>query len=153
MMRRALATIGAVGVALALAGCGGQPDADVAAGKTKFASCGSCHVLQDAGSKGQAQVSGVPVPNLDDAFRGARQDGWKDSQIRGVVARWIREPVSPMPAFTGPDQDVEDIAAYVASVAGKSKESVVTKRTPLPPIVEPGGLAPGDGAAAEGATP
>lgn len=153
MTRRVLATIGAAGVALALAGCGGQPDADVANGKSKIAACTACHALQDADAPGLAAVSGVPVPSLDDAFRGARQNGWKDSQIRGVVARWIREPAAPMPAMAVAEEDVEDVAAYIASVAGKSEESDVTKRTPLPPIVEPGGLAPGEGPAAEGSTP
>lgn len=153
MMRRALATIGVVSVALAVAGCGGPPAADVANGKTKYAACASCHALADAGAKGGPPVGGVPVPSLDDAFRGARQNGWKDSQIRGVVARWIREPALPMPADLVTGQDVEDVAAYVASVAGKNDESAVTKITPLPPIVEPGGLAPGEGGKAEVTSP
>jgi len=153
MMRRSLMAIGAVGVALALAGCGGQPAADVANGKTKFAACAGCHALADAGSTGGPPVGGIPVPSLDDAFRGARQNGWKDSQIRGVVARWIRAAVAPMPANLVSGQDVEDVAAYVASVAGKTQESAVRKNTPLPPIVEPGGLAPGEGGEGEATTP
>jgi plastocyanin/mono/diheme cytochrome c family protein len=148
MTRRAIAVLGAAGVALALAGCGGQPEADVANGKTQYVACAGCHALADANAKGGPPIGGIPVPSLDDAFRGARQNGWEDSQIRGVVARWIREPAAPMPADIVKGQDVEDVAAYVASVAGKDEESPVTKITPLPPIVEPGGLAPGEGEAA-----
>jgi mono/diheme cytochrome c family protein len=145
MMKRTLAAIGAFGVAAVLAGCGGQPEADVAKGKTLYAACAGCHALADANAKGGPPINGIPVPGLDDAFRGARQDGWKESQIRGVVARWIREPAAPMPADIVKGQDVEDVAAYVASVAGKSEESEVTKITPLQPIVPPGGLAEGEG--------
>lgn len=145
MMRRVLTSFAAVGVAAALAGCGGQPEADVANGKTKFAACAACHALEDANAKGIPAIEGIAVPSLDDAFRGARQDGWKESRIRGVVARWIREPAAPMPAYSVPEEDVEDVAAYVASVAGKSEESAVKKLVPLSPIVPPGGLAPGEG--------
>jgi plastocyanin len=152
MIARTLAALGAAGAALVLAACGSQPAADVANGKEKFAACASCHALADAGAKGGPALSGVPVPSLDDAFRGARQNGWKDSQIRGVVARWIREPAAPMPADLVTGQDVQDVAAYVASVAGKSQESEVRAITPLPAIVPPGGLAPGEGTAAEGTT-
>lgn len=150
MMRRVVAAFGTVGVALALAGCGAEPKADLANGKAKYAACASCHALADADAAGGPPIAGVPVPGLDDAFRGARQNGWHESQIRGVVARWIREPVYPMPADLVTGQDAVDVAAYVASVAGKSQESAVTKITPLPPIVPPGGLAPGEGPKAEG---
>ncbi|MBM3665636.1 MAG: hypothetical protein FJW92_07580, partial [Actinobacteria bacterium] len=72
--------------AVALSGCGGAENAlstaDVEAGKTKFVQqCGGCHVLNDAGTKG---VSG---PNLDDAFRYPREQGFKETQFFGVVKR------------------------------------------------------------------
>ncbi|MEW6581988.1 MAG: cytochrome c [Actinomycetota bacterium] len=150
-MRILIAASAAVAAALGLAACGsGTTTADVDNGKSVFAtSCGSCHALSDAGTKGIAAVEGVPVPNLDDAFRGARQDGWKDSQFEGVVARWIRLAAPPMPRDLVTGQDARDVAAYLASVAGKNQESAVSKLTPLPPLVEPGGLAPGEGGETE----
>lgn len=80
---------------------------DAAAGKTVFtASCGGCHTLKDAGS------SGASGPNLDDL---------KPDEAR--VANQVQNGGGPMPAF-GRDgllsaTQVADVAAYVASVAGK----------------------------------
>jgi mono/diheme cytochrome c family protein len=131
--------------ALAASGCGtvGLSEAgegSVSNGKQLFtAKCGSCHVLADAGTKG------VIGPNLDDAFLQSRTDGLGESTIqsvvRGQIAYPIEEPSTGTPGMPGPDtllpecegesggepqgcvadQDeaAEDIAAYVASVAGK----------------------------------
>jgi cbb3-type cytochrome c oxidase subunit III len=124
---------GAVGVALGLAvaalaaGCGtggvatGRPD--VANGQKLFsgtAQCASCHTLAAAGS------TGTIGPNLDDAFRADRQQGFEESTIENVVLDQIRlgsGPVQggpPMPANLVKGQDALDVAAYVASVAGTS---------------------------------
>jgi plastocyanin/mono/diheme cytochrome c family protein len=118
----------ALGVGVgALAGCGGagnDPVGDATAGKTKFvAACGYCHTLADANSKGQTG------PNLDDAFRASRRQGWKDSQFRGVVREWISIAQPPMPRDAVKGQDAEDVAAYVASVAGTDRESAVERAT------------------------
>lgn len=121
-----VAVVGAA--ALAVAGCGGGGEADPANGKTQFAAgCAGCHALADANSK--ANVG----PNLDDAFRGARQQGFKESQFQGVVLRWIKEAQPPMARdiFTG--QDARDVAAYVASVAGTDAESAPRKASAVPP--------------------
>lgn len=100
-------------------GCG-QPAADTANGKQLFsAACGGCHTLEDAGTKGRQG------PNLDDAWRASRQVGMPDSQYRGVVHRWISWAQPPMPRDLVTGQDAHDVAAYVASVAGKSQDSVV----------------------------
>ena len=97
---------------------------DATAGKTKFvAACGYCHTLADANSKGQTG------PNLDDAFRGSREQGWNESQFRGVVREWIEIAEPPMPRDAVKGQDAEDVAAYVASVAGKNPESAVERAT------------------------
>lgn len=112
----------ASGVVMVIASGCGQPAADTANGKKLFsASCGGCHALQDAGTKGQQG------PNLDDAWRGSRQSGIPDSQYRGVVHRWISWAQPPMPRDLVTGQDAHDIAAYVASVAGRDAES-----TPIP---------------------
>ena len=134
--------MGAAG--LALAGCGGTPSetGNAMTGKGLFTSgCGSCHVLEDAGTAGRIG------PNLDDAFRGARLQGWETSQIHAVTREWIElaEPPMPRDIYTG--QEAEDVAAYVASVAGKSPESPV--RAPAPA----GGSAPDSPAGVEGETP
>lgn len=106
--------------AVALAGCGTGADknADVVNGKKLFigkATCGSCHTLQHAGTKG------TQGPNLDAAFENARSHGFGDSVIAGVVSDQIHEPRrgSIMPANLVSGDDRRDVAAYVASVAGK----------------------------------
>ena len=140
--RLALAGLIAAG-AVALAGCAGEPlsetEADLEAGKQSFVtSCGACHALDDAGTNGRIG------PNLDDAFRGARQQGFKDSQFAGVVEQWIAEPQPPMAANLVTGTEAENVAAYVASVAGLSPDSEVRAEQPFvirAPV--PGGEAPG----------
>jgi mono/diheme cytochrome c family protein len=106
--------------AVALAGCGSGTDksADLVNGKKLFigqATCGSCHTLQRAGTKGNQG------PDLDAAFENSRTKGFGDSVIEGVVNDQIRNPRrgSIMPANLVRGDDRRDVAAYVASVAGK----------------------------------
>ena len=77
--------------------------------------CGSCHTLQHAGTKG------TQGPNLDAAFENARTKGFGDTVIEGVVRDQIRNPRrgSIMPANLVKGDDRRDVAAYVGSVAGK----------------------------------
>jgi len=122
---------GAVGVALlALAlgvgtsACGGgvARTGDAQRGKELFVQkCASCHTLADAGARGTVG------PNLDDVFRVVRAQGFDESSIRDIVAGQIRYPVSNtptgapgMPANLVTGDDVEAVASYVASVAGKA---------------------------------
>ena len=130
---------------LTASGCGtvGLSEAgegNAASGEELFSQkCGTCHVLADAGTKGQIG------PNLDDAFLQARADGLGESTIQSVVRGQIEYPVenpsTGTPGMPGPDtllpecddgsetepqgcvadqnEAAEDIAAYVASVAGK----------------------------------
>lgn len=108
---------------LAATGCGTgglQNGGTASRGKQLFAAgCASCHALADAGTKGTIG------PNLDDAFAQARKDGLGENTIRAVVRGQIDFPVqqpvtgSPgMPADIYEGQDADDVAAYVASVAG-----------------------------------
>jgi mono/diheme cytochrome c family protein len=80
---------------------------DPAAGKQVFltAGCTACHTLKDAGATGQVG------PNLDQA---------KPSHDR-VVDR-VTNGKGAMPSFKGKltDKQIQDVAAYVSSVAGKS---------------------------------
>ncbi len=97
---------------------------DTQRGKELFSQkCASCHTLADAGARGTIG------PNLDDAFRAVRAQGFDESSIRDVVAGQIRHPVSKtptgapgMPANLVTGDDVEAVASYVASVAGKTPE-------------------------------
>lgn len=118
-----------------VAGCGSEPAGDAEAGKASFiAACQACHTLEDAGTK--ADIG----PNLDDAFRGARQQGFKESQFEALVLQWIEQPQPPMMADLVTGQDARDVAAYVASVAGTSPDSAIRKPAPFvtrPPV--PGG--------------
>jgi mono/diheme cytochrome c family protein len=78
--------------------------------------CSTCHTLADAPG-----ARGTVGPNLDHAFQRPREEGFKESAIRNVVLDQIRYPtsVSGMPANLVKGQDARDVAAYVASVAGK----------------------------------
>jgi mono/diheme cytochrome c family protein len=119
-----------VGAVLLVAGCAGRavdPEgADVNQGKTLFVkNCGSCHALQDAATLGTVG------PNLDDAFLAARtKDGgsFDESTFFQITLDQMRLAAPPMPNFDEgpqklPEQQLEDIAAYVAGVAGKPVEA------------------------------
>jgi mono/diheme cytochrome c family protein len=148
--RRAAALIVALGGTVGvLAGCGtvGYTEAtgDSQRGRELFIdNCGSCHVLEDAGTQGTIG------PNLDDAFRQSRADGLGQSTIaqvvRGQIAYPIEDPPTEqpgMPADIVTGQDAEDVTAYVSEVAG-----LETTRPPAPPPPPPPGPpsppAPGD---------
>jgi mono/diheme cytochrome c family protein len=135
-----LSAVCAAGLGLALAGCGtgGYTEGgSQGSGKQLFTqACGRCHTLADAGTPGTIG------PNLDDAFAQARADGMTSDTFTQIVAAQIRFPIEMtstgapgMPpadetlpscddvegdAFCVRDQDqaVDDIAAYVGSVAG-----------------------------------
>src|SRR4051794_3725267 len=108
-------------IAVFAAGCGGAGDnSDVVAGKQLFVKkCGSCHVLNRAGTKG------TTGPNLDQAFQRAEKDGFGESAIRGVVKKQIEYPNRSkdlggiMPAKLVQGQDADDVASYVASVVAQ----------------------------------
>lgn len=124
-----LVVVGAL--ALALGGCGLTDDGDnMANGKQQFVQkCGACHALARAGT------TGVSGPNLDAAFERARAEGFGESTFRGIVHGQILNPSSSnqidpktgqtlpaMPADIVTGEDAEDVAGYVASVAGKPGE-------------------------------
>ena len=87
------------------ASTGGAPaGADVAAGKSGFTnSCGSCHTLKDAGTKGQ-------VGPVLDSLAPLAYDR---------VAKQIKNGSANMPPGLAAGKDLINIAAYVSSVAGK----------------------------------
>lgn len=101
----------------ALAACGREGQADLANGKQLFVgkgTCGSCHALARAGTKG------AQGPDLDQAFATARRNGMKNATIEGVVHDQIgnvrKSSIMPADLVTG--DDARDVAAYVALVAG-----------------------------------
>jgi mono/diheme cytochrome c family protein len=87
-------------------GGGAEGEGDPAAGKQVLmdAGCGGCHTLKDAGTSGQVG------PNLDEA---------KPSS--DLVVERVTNGKGVMPSFKGKltDQQIQDVAAYVSSVAGK----------------------------------
>ena len=176
---RALAAAPALAAAALLAaGCGtggiAKGKADTTHGKQLFTEkCGSCHTLADAGTQGKIG------PNLDDAFSGPRAQGFKESTIRNVVHGQILFAVEHPPGFIkGPNgeeqpapgmprdlvtgNDAQDVAAYVASVAGISAAGGATTTTatqttnsspapsPPPPTTTEGGNSGGGDLAAQG---
>ena len=80
---------------------------DATAGKEVFATagCEACHTLADAGS------TGTVGPNLDQAKPPAT-----------LVVQRVTNGKGPMPPFKGQlsEKQIEDVAAYVSSVAGTS---------------------------------
>jgi plastocyanin len=108
---------------VALAGCETkQGNEDLVSGKQMFvAKCGSCHVLQRAGT------SGTTGPNLDAAFHQSVKDGFKRSTFQGQIYSQIRFPNrnSLMGALARNgkiphgSRDAQNIAAYVASVVSR----------------------------------
>jgi cbb3-type cytochrome c oxidase subunit III len=101
-----------------------QPSGDKIRGKDLFVkSCGSCHTLRDAGT------TGTIGPDLDYAFVQSRIDGLGQDTILQVVRAQIAYPVTTpstgatgMPANILEGQDADDVATYVASVAGLDAE-------------------------------
>jgi mono/diheme cytochrome c family protein len=126
-MRNA-ARLGAVAIALiggaAFAGCDTSEDADTVRGRALFIQkCGTCHALTEA------RTSTDVGPDLDAAFAQSRADGMDNDTIEGVVQKQIANPrvieegasnynEVYMPADLVTGQDAEDVATYVASVAG-----------------------------------
>ena len=85
---------------------------DPLAGEIVFVNegCGGCHTLKDAGVTGSIDEEGGLGPDLDEAM--ASYEEIVDAVTNGRGA---------MPAFQGDisPQDIQDVAAYVTSVAGK----------------------------------
>ena len=102
---------------VALGGCQlKHPTDDLVHGKQLFvAKCGACHTLS------HASTSGTVGPNLDQAFVAARHDGFKSTDIRGLVQYQIEypNPLGGMPAGLYTGQNAGDVAAYVARVAAE----------------------------------
>jgi mono/diheme cytochrome c family protein len=111
--------VAAAAIALAVSGCG-TSNADPARGRALFIQkCGTCHVLA------QAATTGTQGPDLDAAFAAARAAGEDSDTIEGVVKAQVEfprqetnNPAVSMPANLVEGKDLEDVAAYVASVAG-----------------------------------
>jgi len=147
-VRGAAAAFALAAAALLAAGCGtggiSKGKADTANGKQLFVEkCGSCHTLAAAGTQGKIG------PNLDDAFAGPRKQGFKESTIRNIVHDQIfyavsnpsgfikgpngeEQPAPGMPKKLVTGQDAQDVAAYVASVAGVSAAGGATTTTATP---------------------
>jgi plastocyanin len=130
-VRHALVLAAIAAAAAGGAGCNlADSGTNVVNGKQQFVErCGSCHVLARAGTRG------VVGPNLDAAFQRARADGFGESTFEGLVYAQISNPnrnpsIDPetkkpqpvMPADIVKGDDAEDVAAYVASAAGKPGE-------------------------------
>jgi cytochrome c2 len=116
---------------LALAGCGQGAGENVSGGDTSRGkelfvkgengkpACGACHALKDANTQGRVG------PDLDASFASDRAQGFAESTIRQVVADQIRYPGQygsdgpTMPPHLVTGDNVDAVAAYVASVAGK----------------------------------
>ena len=136
----------AAGLAAAalVAGCGGtttpSENADTARGREIFTQkCGACHVLADARTQGQVG------PNLDDAFKYGREQGFDESTFYEVTLTQLEIPAPPMPDFDEEgtkdylsEQDRVDIAAYVAEVAGQPGQEALGPETTDPKAIYTG---------------
>jgi uncharacterized cupredoxin-like copper-binding protein len=145
--RIALLCAGAATIA-ALGGCNAKDDNNnLVAGKQLFVKkCGSCHVLNRAGTKGTVG------PDLDSALQRAVQDGFGESAIRALVRSQIEIPRDPkyggiMPANLVRGQDARNVAAYVAAVVaqpgkdtGLLATAVQTQQSSKPAVAKGGKL-------------
>ena len=101
---------------MVVAGCGAVgrvTSGDPATGKTLFvAKCGSCHVLEAAGT------TGTVGPSLDDAFRADKSSSFAsagtEQTIRDVVRGQIAYAEQPMPTDLVSGRQADDVAVFVA---------------------------------------
>jgi cbb3-type cytochrome c oxidase subunit III len=132
-VRLALAALACIAFVAAGCGTGGvAKSGNAQSGKQLFtAKCAACHTLGAAGANGKVG------PNLDEAFAAMRGSGrsthFEESTIRQVVADQIKFPAQRdegpnMPADLVKGSAVDDVAAYVASVAG-TKSSLAAAST------------------------
>jgi cbb3-type cytochrome c oxidase subunit III len=114
-VRRGAAVL-TLATALLTAGCGTGglvTGGDETQGKKLFQDkCAGCHTLAAAGSHG------ITGPNLDDAFKYSRDQGFKQVTVEQIVRDQIELAVPPMPQNLVTGADADDVAAYVAAVAG-----------------------------------
>ncbi|HEX3294812.1 MAG TPA: c-type cytochrome [Solirubrobacterales bacterium] len=116
-----VATMIATAALVAMTGCNLGPKPDLDKGQQLFTQkCGSCHTLTGAGT------NGTVGPNLDYAFKQARANGQDSDTFAGVIKAQVENPRPATPqqvdVYMPPDlvtgDDLDDVAAYVASVAG-----------------------------------
>lgn len=122
-----LAAVAGLTAALGASGCAvKEREPDQVAGKVAFVKkCGSCHVLDRAGTKG------VTGPNLDQAFAQGIDDGLGRDGVRGVVRKQIAYPSRSgvsgsgiMPANLASGREADAIAGYVSgAVARRGKDT------------------------------
>jgi mono/diheme cytochrome c family protein len=129
LRRRSFLCVALVGALVPFAGCAGRAtdfsSADRTQGKQLFIEqCGGCHTLADAATLGTVG------PNLDHAFQGARAESggdFEESTFFQITLDQMRLAAPPMPDYDSgpqalPEQQLIDIAAYVAAVAGQPQE-------------------------------
>ena len=134
-MRPAILTL-VLTVALIAAGCGavGHLEADggdPSIGKALFVDkCSSCHTLADA------KATGKIGPNLDEAFRYVKKQGFDESTIRDVVRGQIAYATSDpgtgfpgMPTNIVRGQQARDVAIYVAQCSANTACNVQAATT------------------------
>ena len=124
-------------VLAALGGCSAKSgDPDLVSGKKLFVQkCGSCHILDRAGTKGTIG------PDLDESLQRAVRDGFGDSAIRAMVREQIEiprnerteKPGTFMPANLVRGQSADDVAAYVAKVVAKGGKDTGLLATAVQP--------------------
>src|SRR6478736_5049267 len=116
-----VASVAATTALVGLTGCNLGPKDDLDKGQQLFSQkCGSCHTLTGAGTNGDVG------PNLDYAFKQARAAGMDSDTVKGVIKAQVEfpRPATPqqtdvyMPAKLVEGNELDDVAAYVASVAG-----------------------------------
>jgi ubiquinol-cytochrome c reductase cytochrome c subunit len=120
-LKSILAIVLGTAIIAVISGCDAKENADTEKGRDLFiANCGTCHALKEAGS------TSTVGPDLDASFAAARAAGMDQDTFEGVVSAQIEQPrfntdeqdPTYMPAKILEGQEAEDVAAYVASVAG-----------------------------------
>ena len=103
--RRAAAAALVLGAAVAAAPAAAEPDPERGRALAERW-CVSCHVI---GPDGPGADAGPAFPTLGDR---------SETQLRG----WLAEPHPPMPDLQLSGPDIDDLAAYIRSVAAPKSE-------------------------------
>ncbi len=99
-----------------LAGASASSAQDAAAGKASFATCAACHGANAEGNK----ALNAPALAGQEAWYVVRQLKNFKAGIRGTGADVLGAQMAPMAAMLATDADIQNVAAFVASLSPAS---------------------------------
>lgn len=97
-----------------------QGDADT--GKSLFASCMACHGAQ---AEGNAALNAPRLSHLEPTYIAAQLGKFKNGQRGGDGASDSARQMAPMAAILADDQAVQDVSAFIGTLAGSQSVATV----------------------------